>query len=242
MIEATESRIPETGVAAMIELRHVCKHYVMGEEVIKAMDDVSLHIFPQEYVSIVGPSGSGKSTLMHLMGCLDTADSGQYLLEGQDVTLCTEGELSRIRSRRIGFVFQQFYLLPQMTAYENVEMPLLYQRVKGSERRRRVLEALQGVGLESRAFHRPDQLSGGQQQRVAIARALVTNPALILADEPTGNLDSRSGEEIMDMLEALHKKGNTVVVITHSEKVARRAQRILRVQDGKVYAGEEESL
>lgn len=223
----------------MIELRHVCKHYIMGEEVIKAMDDVSLHIYPHEYVSIVGPSGSGKSTLMHLVGCLDTADSGQYLLEGQDVTLCTEGELSRIRSRCIGFVFQQFYLLPQMTAYENVEMPLLYQHVKSSERKQRVLEALKSVGLEGRAFHRPDQLSGGQQQRVAIARALVTNPALILADEPTGNLDSRSGEEIMDMLEKLHDKGNTVVVITHSEKVARRAQRILRVQDGKVYAAEE---
>lgn len=147
----------------MIDLSHICKTYVMGEETIKAMDDVSLHIYPQEYVSVVGPSGSGKSTLMHILGCLDRADAGRYLLEGQDVTLCSPGELSRIRSRRIGFVFQQFYLLPQMTAYENVELPLLYQHVRVAERRERVSRALEKVGLGSRMGHRPDQLSGGQQ-------------------------------------------------------------------------------
>ncbi len=191
----------------MIDLSHICKTYVMGEETIKAMDDVSLHIYPQEYVSVVGPSGSGKSTLMHILGCLDRADAGRYLLEGQDVTLCSPGELSRIRSRRIGFVFQQFYLLPQMTAFENVELPLLYQHVRAAERRERVSRALEKVGLGSRMGHRPDQLSGGQQQRAAIARALVTEPALILADEPTGNLDSHSGEEIMHILDELHDRG-----------------------------------
>lgn len=200
----------------MIDLSHICKTYVMGEETIKAMDDVSLHIYPQEYVSVVGPSGSGKSTLMHILGCLDRADAGRYLLEGQDVTLCSPGELSRIRSRRIGFVFQQFYLLPQMTAYENVELPLLYQHVRVAERRERVSRALEKVGLGSRMGHRPDQFSGGQQQRAAIARALVTEPALILADEPTGNLDSHSGEEIMHILDELHDRRHTLVVITHS--------------------------
>lgn len=223
----------------MIDLSHICKTYVMGEETIKAMDDVSLHIYPQEYVSVVGPSGSGKSTLMHILGCLDRADAGRYLLEGQDVTLCSPGELSRIRSRRIGFVFQQFYLLPQMTAYENVELPLLYQHVRVAERRERVSRALEKVGLVSRMGHRPDQLSRGQQQRAAIARALVTEPALILADEPTGNLDSHSGEEIMHILDELHDRGHTLVVITHSEQVAARAGRRLRVQDGRVYGGQE---
>lgn len=223
----------------MIDLSHICKTYVMGEETIKAMDDVSLHIYPQEYVSVVGPSGSGKSTLMHILGCLDRADAGRYLLEGQDVTLCSPGELSHIRSRRIGFVFQQFYLLPQMTAYENVELPLLYQHVRAAERRERVSRALEKVGLGSRMGHRTDQLSGGQQQRAAIARALVTEPALILADEPTGNLDSHSGEEIMHILHELHDRGHTLVVITHSEQVAARAGRWLRVQDGRVYGGQE---
>lgn len=223
----------------MIDLSHICKTYVMGEETIKAMDDVSLHIYPQEYVSVVGPSGSGKSTLMHILGCLDRADAGRYLLEGQDVTLCSPGELSHIRSRRIGFVFQQFYLLPQMTAYENVELPLLYQHVRAAERRERVSRALEKVGLVSRMGHRPDQLSRGQQQRAAIARALVTEPALILADEPTGNLDSHSGEEIMHILDELHDRGHTLVVITHSEQVAARAGRRLRVQDGRVYGGQE---
>lgn len=223
----------------MIDLSHICKTYVMGEETIKAMDDVSLHIYPQEYVSVVGPSGSGKSTLMHILGCLDRADAGRYLLEGQDVTLCSPGELSRIRSRRIGFVFQQFYLLPQMTAYENVELPLLYQHVRVAERRERVSRALEKVGLGSCMGHRLNQLSGGQQQRAAIARALVTEPALILADEPTGNLDSHSGEEIMHILDELHDRGHTLVVITHSEQVAARAGRRLRVQDGRVYGGQE---
>ena len=174
----------------MIDLSHICKTYVMGEETIKAMDDVSLHIYPQEYVSVVGSSGSGKSTLMHILGCLDRADAGRYLLEGQDVTLCSPGELSRIRSRR-------------------PRSPAIYTAS-------RVSRALEKVGLGSRMGHRPDQLSGGQQQRAAIARALVTEPALILADEPTGNLDSHSGEEIMHILDELHDRRHTLVVITHS--------------------------
>ncbi len=219
----------------MIDMIHCSKHYTMGDEVIRAMDDVSLHVDAREYVSIIGPSGSGKSTLMHMLGCLDMADKGQYLLDGLDVTLCTDNELAQLRSRKIGFVFQQFYLLPQMTAFENVELPLLYQRIGWKERRQRATEALSLVGLGERIHHRPDQLSGGQQQRVAIARALVTQPSIILADEPTGNLDSRSGNEIMGLIEALHNKGNTVLVITHSESIARRAGRIIRVRDGRVY-------
>lgn len=226
----------------MIRLTHVNKYYRMGDEIIKAMDDVTLHVLPHEYVSIIGPSGSGKSTMMHLIGCLDTADSGSYRLDGLDVTLCTENELADIRSRRIGFVFQQFYLLQQMTAYENVELPLVYQHVKRSERKRRVTEALEKVGLGGRMMHRPNQMSGGQQQRVAIARALVTDPAIILADEPTGNLDSRSGDEIMNLFDALSEKGNTILVITHSEQVAKRAKRTVRVKDGRVYEGAGEEL
>lgn len=224
----------------MIKLTHVNKYYRMGDEVIKAMDDVSLHILSREYVSIIGPSGSGKSTMMHLIGCLDTADSGSYRLDGLDVTLCTENELADIRSRRIGFVFQQFYLLQQMTAYENVELPLIYQHIKKKERKERVMDALEKVGLGGRMMHRPNQMSGGQQQRVAIARALVTDPAIILADEPTGNLDSRSGDEIMNIFDGLSEKGNTILVITHSEQVARRAKRTIRVKDGRVYEGTEE--
>ena len=218
----------------MIDLSHICKTYVMGEETIKAMDDVSLHIYPQEYVSVVGPSGSGKSTLMHILGCLDRADAGRYLLEGQDVTLCSPGELSRIRSRRIGFVFQQFYLLPQMTAYENVELPLLYQHVRVAERRERVSRALEKVGLGSRMGHRPDQLSGGQQQRAAIARALVGEPAILLADEPTGALDQTSGKEVLKLFHRLHEMENTIVMITHDLGVAQHAQRIVRIVDGEL--------
>ena len=221
----------------MIRLSHLKKYYHMGEEVVHAMDDVSLHVKPHEYVSIIGPSGSGKSTMMHIIGCLDLADSGTYFLDGLDVTLCTENELADIRSQKIGFVFQQFYLLSQMTAYENVELPLIYQHVKRKERKERVIDALQRVGLAERMMHRPNQMSGGQQQRVAIARALVTDPAIILADEPTGNLDSKSGEEIMNIFDTLSNRGNTILVITHSEAVAQRAQRIVRVKDGKLYEG-----
>lgn len=224
----------------MIRLSHIKKYYRMGDETVRAMDDVSLHVMPHEYVSIIGPSGSGKSTMMHLIGCLDTADSGTYMIDGLDVTLCTENELAEIRSEKIGFVFQQFYLLAQMTAYENVELPLIYQHVGYRKRKERVLEALEKVGLSERMFHLPNQMSGGQQQRVAIARALVTEPAIILADEPTGNLDSKSGNEIMDIFEDLSAKGNTILVITHSESVARRARRIVRVKDGKIYEGDGE--
>ncbi|MDO4564564.1 MAG: ABC transporter ATP-binding protein [Clostridia bacterium] len=218
----------------MIDMQHVSKYYRLGDEVIKAMDDVCLSIEEHEYVAIVGPSGSGKSTLMHTIGCLDMAEKGRYLLNGLDVTLCTENELATIRSEMIGFVFQQFYLLPQMTAYANVEMPLLYRKLPARERRKLTIDALKRVGLADRMHHRPDQLSGGQQQRVAIARALVMRPPVILADEPTGNLDSKSGEEIMRLLEELHRQGNTVLIITHSESIAKRADRRIRVSDGRV--------
>ncbi|MDO4543296.1 MAG: ABC transporter ATP-binding protein [Clostridia bacterium] len=218
----------------MIEMQNVCKYYRLGDEVVKAMDDVTLSVEKNEYVAIIGPSGSGKSTLMHTIGCLDMADKGRYLLNGLDVTLCTENELATIRAEMIGFVFQQFYLLPQMSAFENVEMPLLYKKVSSRERKKRVIEALKRVGLADRMHHRPDQLSGGQQQRVAIARALVVNPSVILADEPTGNLDSSSGEEIMRLLEELHSQGNTLLIITHSERIAQRADRRIRVHDGHV--------
>ena len=222
----------------MIKLSHVSKYYQLGDETIKAMDDISLHVAEHEFVAIVGDSGSGKSTLMHAIGCLDMPDAGQYLLGGRDVIQCSDNELAAMRANKIGFVFQQFYLLPQMTAFENVELPLIYQKVPGRERRKRTLEALACVGLQNRLYHRPDQLSGGQQQRVAVARALVTNPSLILADEPTGNLDSKSGDELMDLISDLHRQGNTVLLITHSDKLALRADRRLHIRDGKIVLDE----
>jgi len=222
----------------MITLSHVSKYYHLGEETIKAMDDISLQVADREFVALVGDSGSGKSTLMHAIGCLDMPDTGQFLLGGRDVTHCSDNELAAMRSGKIGFVFQQFYLLPQMTAFENVELPLIYQKTGGRERRKRVLEALTRVGLQNRLYHRPDQLSGGQQQRVAIARALVTRPSLILADEPTGNLDSKSGDEIMDLICELHRQGNTVLLITHSPRLAARAQRRLHIEDGRIVRDE----
>lgn len=204
----------------------------MGEVDVPVLKDVNLHILPHEFVSILGPSGSGKSTLMNIIGCLDIPDSGDYILDGEYVDSCTEDELSTIRGDKIGFIFQQFNLLPDLTAYENVEMPLLYHHISREERHERVMRTLRQVGLEDRIHHRPSQLSGGQQQRVAIARVLASEPSIILADEPTGNLDSASGTEIMEIIKNLWKEGNTVVLITHDINVANQAQRKVYVRDG----------
>ena len=218
----------------MIELRDVSKIYQVGDERVYALDHAFLHVRPHEFVSVIGPSGSGKSTLMNIIGCLDTADDGIYLLDGTPIDAYSENELARVRNRKIGFVFQSFNLIPKLSAEENVELPLIYQRVKTAERRERVYEALKRVGLENRAKHQPTELSGGQQQRVAIARALVTRPSLILADEPTGNLDSRTSQEIMDMFKDLHAQGNTIVLITHDNNIARQAKRSVHILDGRL--------
>ncbi len=222
----------------MIELRNIEKTYQMGETQVHALVDVSLTIGDREFAAILGPSGSGKSTLMNIIGCLDQADRGEYLLDGEEVTQLSERRLSLIRSRRIGFVFQQFNLLQKLTAYENVELPLIYQGRPHGERRERVQRALAQVGLSDRMRHRPNELSGGQQQRVAIARALVTSPSLILADEPTGNLDSHSGSEIMTLLRQVHESGNCVILITHDQSIADQADRRIRLSDGRVIADE----
>ncbi|MBQ8654257.1 MAG: ABC transporter ATP-binding protein [Clostridia bacterium] len=218
----------------MIEMKHVSKIYSIGGEEVRALDDASLTICEGEFVAIIGPSGSGKSTLMNIMGCLDVADSGEYLLDGQAIEKYSDDELAKIRNRKIGFVFQSFNLLTRMTAFENVALPLIYQGVGTAERKRRAMESLAKVGLEKRAKHRPAELSGGQQQRVAVARALAAQPSLILADEPTGNLDSRTGDEIMRLFCELNESGITIVLITHSEKVAAQAKRRIRIMDGRV--------
>jgi putative ABC transport system ATP-binding protein len=218
----------------MIQLKNICKTYKMGDNLVHALDDVSLHIDSHEFVSIIGPSGSGKSTLMNMIGCLDVPDSGTYLLAGEDVSGFTENQLSTVRNEKIGFVFQQFNLLPKLTAYENVELPMIYQKLKPAERKERVEEAMERVGLLDRMGHKPTELSGGQQQRVAIARALATKPSIILADEPTGNLDSKSGEEVMGIIHELSDQGNTIVLITHDPFVAEQAHRSIKVRDGKV--------
>ncbi|MGI6151398.1 MAG: ABC transporter ATP-binding protein [Christensenellales bacterium] len=218
----------------MIRLHEVSKIYHVGGQEVRALDRASLSIEDGEFVSIIGPSGSGKSTLMNIIGCLDVADSGEYILDGQSIDQYSETELARIRNRKIGFVFQGFNLLPKLTAEANVELPLIYQRVGVAERKRRVAEALERVELYDRRKHKPAELSGGQQQRVAIARALVTKPTLLLADEPTGNLDSKTGDEILRLFLELHKSGNTIVLITHDSKVASQAQRRIRILDGRV--------
>ena len=218
----------------MIVLQDICRVYTIGDEQVRALDNASLHVRPGEFVSIIGPSGSGKSTLMNIIGCLDMADSGSYILDGIPIEEYTEKEITGIRSRKIGFVFQSFNLIPKLTAEENVELPMIYQGVKKSERRRRVAEALERVQLQNRAKHYPTELSGGQQQRVAIARAIASRPSLILADEPTGNLDSKTSLEIMDIFHQLHRQGNTIVLITHDDEVARQAARIVRIRDGHV--------
>lgn len=224
----------EIEVQPMIEFREVTKVYTIGGEEVRALDKANLLINQGEFVAIVGPSGSGKSTLMNIMGCLDMADSGEYFLDGNSIENYSEKQLAKIRNHKIGFIFQNFNLLSKLTAEENVELPLIYQRVSQSERRKRVTEALEMVELDYRKKHKPTELSGGQQQRVAIARALVTRPSLLLADEPTGNLDSKTSAEIMKLFHQLHASGNTIVLITHDDQVASQAPRRVNISDGHV--------
>ncbi len=218
----------------MIQLNEVCKFYQVGDDRVRALDHASLHIRPREFVSIIGPSGSGKSTLMNIIGCLDVADAGQYLLDGLPIESYTENQLAKIRNEKIGFVFQQYNLIQKLTAEENVELPLIYQKVPKAERQKRVKEALEKVNMYQRAKHLPTELSGGQQQRVSIARAIVTNPKLILADEPTGALDSRTSREIIDIFHELHRQGNTIVLITHDNGIAAEAERSVHILDGQL--------
>ena len=218
----------------MIDLQDVSKVYQIGDERVRALDHATMHIYPKEFVSIIGPSGSGKSTLMNIIGCLDTADAGTYKLDGIPIEDYSERQLAKVRNEKIGFIFQNFNLISKLSAEENVELPLIYRGVTAKDRADRVKEALERVGLAHRAKHRPTELSGGQQQRVAIARALVTKPSLILADEPTGNLDSHTSQEIMDILHELHEQGNTVVLITHDNDIARQAKRSVHILDGRV--------
>lgn len=222
----------------VINLENVYKIYEMGDTAVHALDDVSLKIDEGEFVAIVGPSGSGKSTLMNILGCLDTPTSGKYEFEGRDVSRLNDNELAAIRNRRIGFVFQNFNLLPKLTALENVELPLMYAGKSTAFRRNRAKEMLEAVGLGGRLHHKPKELSGGQQQRVAIARALSADPPIILGDEPTGNLDTKSGKEIMEILKALNKNGKTIILITHDLNIARQAQRNVHIQDGKIVRDE----
>jgi len=218
----------------LIEFQQVCKYYHMGDTTVVAADHISFQIFQGEFVAIVGSSGSGKSTCMNIIGCLDVPSEGTYLLDGRDVGQMNKNELAEIRNELLGFIFQQYNLLPKLNLAENVEVPLMYAGVNKSERRRRALDSLDRVGLKEKWRHKPNQLSGGQQQRVSIARALAGNPAVILADEPTGALDSKTGREVLALLQNLHAAGNTVVLITHDNSIAVQAQRIIRLEDGQV--------
>lgn len=222
----------------IIETFELAKIYKMGEELIHALRSVSIQVFKGEYVSFMGPSGSGKSTLMNIIGCLDTPTSGRYILNGKDVSDMDENELAEIRNKEIGFIFQTFNLLPRSSALDNVALPLIYAGYGRSEREEMAYEALKGVGLADRAKHKPNELSGGQRQRVAIARALVNNPSILLADEPTGNLDSKTSYDIMDLFNELHEKGNTIIMVTHEEDIARYSHRIVRLRDGLVESDE----
>lgn len=219
---------------SLIEMHDMVKRYYVGGEEIRALDHISLRIEEGEYVAVIGPSGSGKSTLMNLLGCLDTPDEGRYLLEGEDVAEMTERRLAEIRNQKIGFIFQGFNLVQELNALENVALPLLYRGVARKKRNGLAQDALEAVGLGKRMWHYPNQMSGGQQQRVAIARAVAAQPEIILADEPTGNLDSKTGADVVRMLETLNHGGHTVIMITHDTKVAERAKRIIRIQDGKI--------
>ena len=221
-------------MSALVEIKDVCKVYNPGENEVRALDHVSLTIDEQEFVAIIGHSGSGKSTLMNMLGCLDVPTSGEYWLHGQDVSALTDDELSDIRNREIGFIFQGFNLIPNLTAVENVELPLIYRGVSRSVRQELSRKKKKKVGLEHRMDHKPSEMSGGQQQRVAIARAIAQAPPVILADEPTGNLDSNSTKEIMDILKGLHNEGRTVILITHDNDIAAQAKRVIKIKDGKV--------
>jgi putative ABC transport system ATP-binding protein len=231
---AAAPRVYRPPGAVVIEIENVTKLYKMGEEIVHALRGVDLNVRRNEYLAIMGPSGSGKSTLMNMLGCLDTPTSGKYHFSGKNVSTMTDDELAEIRNREIGFVFQTFNLLPRSTSLANVELPLIYAGMSPGMRRQRAEQALHDVGLGDRMTHKPNELSGGQRQRVAIARALVNNPSIILADEPTGNLDSRTGEEIMQLLEDLYERGNTIIVVTHEEDIARHARRIVRLRDGLI--------
>ncbi|HEY5584927.1 MAG TPA: ABC transporter ATP-binding protein [Ruminiclostridium sp.] len=223
----------------MIQISNMCKIYEMGDNSIYALNNVSLHIAKHEFVAIVGQSGSGKSTLMNMLGCLDVPTTGNYILDGHEINKLNDNQLAEIRNNKIGFIFQGFNLLKKLSAVENVELPLIYQGIGRKERHRRSAEALELVGLGDRIYHTPNELSGGQQQRVAIARALVSNPPLILADEPTGNLDTKSGADIINTLHILHENGNTIVLITHDNHIAAQAKRIVKIQDGMIIEDKE---
>ena len=218
----------------MIELRHICRYFQMGDQQVRALDAVDIHIAAGEYVSIMGPSGSGKSTLLNVLGLLDRPTAGAYILDGRETTALSDDELAHTRARKIGFIFQSFHLVPRLTAFENVELPLVLAGMHPDERRPRVQQLLSSLSLESRARHRPNELSGGQRQRVAIARAMVMQPAVLLADEPTGNLDHASGAEVLAAVEGLNAKGITLLVVTHDAEVAQRARRHIRMRDGEV--------
>ncbi|WP_041468920.1 ABC transporter ATP-binding protein [Chloroherpeton thalassium] len=223
----------------VIRIENATKEFEMGEEVVHALRGVNLNVYRNEYVAIMGPSGSGKSTLMNLIGCLDTPTAGLYELNGKDVSGMEDDELARIRNQEIGFVFQTFNLLPRSSSLQNVELPLIYSGVSKEEREMRAMQAMENVGLADRMYHKPNELSGGQRQRVAIARALVTNPSIILADEPTGNLDTKTGIDIMNLFETLYEKGNTIILVTHEEDIAQHARRIVRLRDGLIESDEE---
>ncbi|CUP14787.1 ABC transporter ATPase [Clostridium baratii] len=223
----------------VIDVENACKSYVMGDETLKVLNNITLKVPKGQFVAIIGPSGSGKSTFMNFIGCLDKVDSGTYILDGMDVRDLNDNELSEIRNKKIGFIFQQFNLLSKLTALENVELPLIYRGISSSERRKRAIEALKKVGLENRKNHLPTQLSGGQQQRVAIARAIVTDPEILLCDEPTGALDTKTSKEIMELIKELNKEGRTIVMITHDLNVASQAKRQIRIKDGTLYEGDD---
>ena len=221
-------------VKEIIRLEDICRIYRVGSQEVRALDGVSLSVSRNEYVAIMGPSGSGKSTLMNILGCLDSPDSGRYILNGTDVSEMDDGEMADVRNREIGFVFQSFNLLPRYNALENVALPMVYAGVPAGERRVKAAQALRSVGLEDRMDHRPNELSGGQRQRVALARALINNPSIILADEPTGNLDTHTSVEIMRLFDQIYRNGNTVIVVTHEEDIAAYAHRVIRLRDGRI--------
>lgn len=221
-------------MSALIELQHIQRYYKMGTELLFALKDVSIEIQKGEYVALMGPSGSGKSTLMNVLGALDTPSDGKYILNGTDVSDMVDNDLADVRNREIGFVFQTFNLLPRLSALDNVALPLIYAGVKKEDRNKRAAEVLESVGLGDRMHHKPNELSGGQRQRVAVGRALINNPSIILADEPTGNLDTKTSVEIMQLFEDLYNQGNTIIIVTHEEDIAQRAKRIIRLRDGLV--------